>query len=117
MRLIWLIGGLLAVAVGAVGAVLPLLPTVPLLLLAGFCFANSSERMHYWLLNHRVFGPQIVAWQSSGAISPRAKRLATISILVAFAVAVAIGAGLAILAIQALVLTGVLVFIWTRPAA
>jgi len=44
-------------ALGAVGIFVPLLPTTPLVLLAAFAFANSSETLHQWLLDHSVFGP------------------------------------------------------------
>lgn len=115
MRFIWAGLGLLCVGLGLVGVVVPLLPTVPFMLLAAFFFARSSERLHYWLLNHRVFGPMIVDWQNRGAINPRAKRYATLSILAVFGISLALGLKATVLAIQAVVLGGVLIFIWTRP--
>ncbi|TCK99820.1 hypothetical protein BXY66_3524 [Shimia isoporae] len=115
MRILWLIGGLLALAFGLVGVVLPLLPTVPFLLLAAFCFARSSERLHNWLLAHKSFGPMIEDWQRSGAIRPSAKRAATLSIAVVFGVSLVLGVKTTVLAIQAVVLSAVLFFIWTRP--
>ncbi|GIX12282.1 MAG: hypothetical protein KatS3mg118_0241 [Paracoccaceae bacterium] len=117
MRFIWAGFGAAGLALGALGTVLPLLPTVPFLLLAAFCFARSSRRVHDWLVGHRVFGPPIRDWRESGAIGRRAKRLATLSVGAAFALSVALGIGPAILALQALALAGVLVFIWTRPEA
>lgn len=97
------------------GIVLPLLPTVPFLLLATFCFARSSERMHNWLVTHPRFGPAITDWQQNGAIGIRAKKLATVSVLIVFAISVAVGLRLPILIIQGVVLGLVLLFIWTRP--
>lgn len=115
MRLVWAGLGILSVAVGLVGVVLPLLPTVPFMLLAAFCFARSSERLHHWLLSHPTFGPPIVDWQERGAISGRAKRLATLSIILVFSISLAMGLRWQILGIQALTLCCVLVFIWSRP--
>ena len=115
MRSLWLIAGGLALALGTVGIFLPLLPTVPFLLLAAFCFARGSERLHHWLLSHPVFGPPIENWRDRGAIGRRAKWAATLSILVAFALAVLFGAPARALIIQVIVLTAVTVFIWTRP--
>jgi uncharacterized membrane protein YbaN (DUF454 family) len=103
------------VGLGAVGAVLPLLPTVPFLLLAAFCFARSSERLHGWLISHPRFGPSITAWNDHGAISLMAKRLATVSILATFTISLLLGLRPVVLGIQAVTLGLVSLFIWTRP--
>lgn len=116
MRFIWAGLGLLCLLLGVVGIVLPLLPTVPFLLLAAFLFARSSERLHNWLLSHPRLGPPIEDWQSRGAINPAAKRLATISIVVVFGISLAMGLRPLILGIQAVTLSCVLIFIWTRPS-
>jgi len=115
MRMLWFTTGVLAVAIGSVGIFVPLLPTVPLMILAAFCFGKSSPRLHRWLVRHPVYGPHIRDWQQRGAIHPGAKRVATISIAVAFGLSVLLGVRAAILAAQAAVLLAVLVFIWTRP--
>lgn len=115
MRWLWAVAGLLALGSGLIGIVLPLVPTVPFLLLATFCFARSSERLHNWLITHPRLGPPILDWNERGAINQRAKRYATISILAVFAVSVLIGLRPTILMIQAIVLGLVLLFIWTRP--
>lgn len=117
MSWIWGALGTLALALGAAGLVLPLVPTVPFLLLAAFCFARSSERLHSWLLTHPLFGPPIQDWQRSGAISRRGKWLATGSMALVLAVSFALGVQPKILAVQAVVLCLVALFIWTRPAA
>ena len=115
MRYLWAMLGLVCVGVGLIGVVLPILPTVPFMLLAAFFFARSSERLHNWLITHPTFGPPIVDWQSNGAISPRFKRIATVSILLVFVISLLLDLPLLILGIQAGVLTLVLVFIWSRP--
>ena len=48
--------GLVALALGSIGVFLPLIPTTPFLLLAAFCFARTSTRLHAYLMNHRIFG-------------------------------------------------------------
>lgn len=115
MRVIWAGLGLLCIALAMIGVVLPLLPTVPFLLLAAFFFARSSERLHNWLLSHPKLGSPIEDWQSRGAINPNAKRFATLSIVAVFGLSLALGLKSTVLVIQALVLSCVLVFIWTRP--
>ena len=103
-------------ALGLIGAFLPLLPTVPFLLLSAFCFARSSERLHDWLISHRVFGPPIQNWRDQGAIGRRAKIFASASILASFVPSITLGT-IWIIAIQAAVLSLVAVFIWSRPEA
>lgn len=115
MRWIWAAFGLIALGLGAIGIFLPLLPTVPFLLLAAFCFARSSDRLHNWLIRHKTFGPPIENWRDSGAISRRGKIAASVSILAAFLISVAIGLRPGLLAMQAAVLVAVSLFIWTRP--
>jgi uncharacterized membrane protein YbaN (DUF454 family) len=115
MQYIWAILGLICVGLAMVGVVLPLLPTVPFLLLAAFFFARSSSRLHNWLITHRSFGPLIVDWQSSGAIRPGAKKAATLSVAAVFGVSVLLALPSHVLIIQAVVLSCVMIFIWTRP--
>ena len=54
-KIIYIIVGCIGVGLGAVGAVLPLLPAFPFLLLAAFCFAKSSERLHNWFINTNLY--------------------------------------------------------------
>jgi len=51
--------GFLFMALGIIGIFLPVLPTTPFMLLASFFFLRSSERMHRWIINHKVFGPSV----------------------------------------------------------
>lgn len=115
MRFLYAGLGLFFVALAVVGIALPLLPTVPFLLLAAFFFANSSERLHNWIMAHNIFGPMITDWHERGAIRPGAKKAATISIAAVFGLSLLLRLPAFVLAIQALVLCAVLVFILTRP--
>lgn len=117
MRGLWLAGGLTALGLGLIGVFLPLLPTVPFMLLAAFCFARSSDRLHGWLVNHPTFGPPIQDWNRSGAISLRAKQLSTASMLAVLLLSLILGLRPLVLGIQAAVLCCTALFIWTRPSA
>lgn len=71
----WLLvgGGVLAVALGTLGVFLPLIPTTPFLLLAAACFVRSSDRLHAWLMNHRVYGPIIKGYREHRALPATSK--------------------------------------------
>jgi hypothetical protein len=116
MRALWLLVGLVSLGCGIAGIVLPLVPTTPFLLLAAFAFARSSDRLHAWLVDHPRLGPPIQDWHAHGAIGRRAKWLAAAAMAATFGVSVAAGVRLDILALQAVVLLAVAVFILSRPS-
>lgn len=119
MRPLWFTAGLMALGLGLIGMALPLLPTTPFVILAAFLFSRSSPRFEAWLVGHPAFGPAIRDWRVNRSISPRGKRAATAAIAAAFALSLAMALPGWVLAVQAVTLTGVLAFIWTRntPAA
>jgi len=73
MQKLLIVVGFFSVGLGFLGIFLPLLPTTPLLLLAAFCFANSSERFHRWLLDNRLLGAYIRDYVEKGGVSLRIK--------------------------------------------
>lgn len=54
-KILYIILGCIGVGMGAVGAVVPMLPAFPFLLLAAFCFARSSEKLHTWFINTKLY--------------------------------------------------------------
>ncbi|MEJ6594564.1 YbaN family protein [Parasphingorhabdus sp.] len=86
-RQLYLAAGLISVALGSIGVVLPLLPTVPFMILAAFCFANSSPRLESWLVEHHVFGGHIRNWRDRRAITRRGKWAATVAFVVSCVIA------------------------------
>ncbi len=85
MRPLWLILGLVLVALGFIGVFVPLMPTTIFLILAVGCFARSSPRMEAWLLNHKRFGPTLRAWKADGAISRKGKIAASCGMALGYA--------------------------------
>ena len=83
LRWAWWLLAWSSLALGIVGVVVPGLPTVPFVLLSAYAAARGSARLHAWLLAHRRFGPMIRDWQAHGAVSRRAKWLATTMMAVA----------------------------------
>ena len=116
-KVVFLTLGWLSLLLGIIGIFLPVLPTTPFALLAAYFFSNSSEKLHSWLLRQKHLGPLIKNWESHGVIRPRAKILATVTMVVLFSytnlfVPVSILIKLLINSIG----IGVLIFIWTRPS-
>jgi len=72
--------GTVFLILGGVGVFLPILPTTPFLLLSAACYFKSSERMHHWMLNNRLFGDYLRNYSKGKGISSKAK-LFTISLL------------------------------------
>ena len=74
--------GFVFLGFGLVGVFLPLLPTTPFVLLAAACFAQSSERMHRWILANETFGPMVRDWEQNRCVSCRVKVIAIASMVV-----------------------------------
>ena len=54
-KIIYIVLGCIGVGLGAVGAIVPLLPAFPFLLMATVCFAKSSEKLHSWFINTKLY--------------------------------------------------------------
>ena len=65
--------GCLSLGLGAVGAVLPILPTVPFLMLAAFCFAKSSEKLHNWFISTKLYKKNLESFVQGKGIAMKTK--------------------------------------------
>lgn len=72
-RFAYLAIGFFFVGLGGLGAVLPVLPTTPFLLISLWAFSKSSVRFERWLLEHKRFGPRLLAWRIHRVIPLPAK--------------------------------------------
>lgn len=54
-RILYLILGFIGLILGVIGAIVPLLPAFPFLLLATIGFAKSSEKIHNWFINTKLY--------------------------------------------------------------
>lgn len=54
-KILYILLGCIGLAIGAVGTVVPMLPAFPFLLLAAFCFARSSEKLHNWFIHTKLY--------------------------------------------------------------
>ena len=61
-KALWFSLGCILLAVAFVGIYLPGLPWSTPAVGAAYCFAKSSDRMHNWIMNHKLFGPFLTGW-------------------------------------------------------
>lgn len=79
--------GCLSLGLGAVGAVLPILPTVPFLMLAAFCFAKSSEKLHNWFVSTKLYKKNLESFVQGKGMTMKTK----IRIMVTVTILMSIG--------------------------
>jgi len=56
-KLFWNILGFLSLGMAYIGVITPGLPYSIFVVFAAYCFSKGSERMHNWIMNHKLFGP------------------------------------------------------------
>ena len=88
VRYVFLTIGAISFALGTAGIVLPLLPTVPFYMLALFCLARGSERLHKMFLESSLYQKTVGAYERDKALTLRTK----LSILASVTTIMAIGA-------------------------
>lgn len=70
--ILFIILGLMSLALGILGIFLPGLPTTPFLLLASYSFIKSNPRLHKWLLNSR-FGDYLRKYEQNPGLHLKTK--------------------------------------------
>lgn len=86
-KIVYIVLGCISLGVGALGAVLPLLPAFPFLLLAGFCFGRSSERLHTWFIGTRLYKNNLESYVQGRGMTRKTK----IRIMVTVTILMSIG--------------------------
>lgn len=72
-KALYIVLGCMALGLGAVGAVLPLLPAFPFLLLAAFCFARSSEKLHNWFIGTKLYQDNLADFVAGRGMTKKTK--------------------------------------------
>ncbi|MCL2102036.1 MAG: YbaN family protein [Fibromonadales bacterium] len=80
-RKLFTIFGIICVICGSIGIVLPLVPTTPFLLLAAYLFARSSQRMHKFLLENKVFGKYLSDYFNNKPVPVKQKAVSIFFVL------------------------------------
>ena len=72
-KILYIVLGTIGLILGAIGAVLPLLPAFPFLLLATVCYAKSSERLHNWFINTKLYKNNLESYVQGNGMSWQVK--------------------------------------------
>lgn len=79
-KVFWLIIGFICLALGTIGVFLPVLPTVPFYLVTAFSFAKSSERLHNWFVNTKLYKKNLESFVERKAMTLKTKLSILISV-------------------------------------
>ena len=85
-KILFIVLGCIGLGLGAVGAVVPLLPAFPFLLLAAYSFARSSERLHSWFKNTKLYKNNLESYVKGKGMTKRTKVriMITVTVLMTF---------------------------------
>ena len=72
-RVVYVVLGCVGVGLGAVGAVVPFVPTFPFLLMATYCFARSSKRLHVWFRNTKLYKNNLESYVQGHGMTKKTK--------------------------------------------
>lgn len=72
-KIVYLMIGLISLAVGAVGAVVPLMPAFPFLMIAAICFARSSDRLNNWFIQTKLYKNNLESYVEGKGMTMRTK--------------------------------------------
>lgn len=84
-RILWCIGGFVAVAFGGVGVIVPGLPTTIFFIIAAWCFSHGSPRFEQWVLDLPGIGPLVRDHRLGLGMPRRAKVIANVMMWTAIA--------------------------------
>lgn len=85
-KIFWIILGCIGVGLGAVGTVVPMLPAFPFLMLATVSFAKSSERLHTWFINTKLYKDNLEDYVAGRGMTKATKIriMVTVTLLMSF---------------------------------
>ena len=91
IRTLLIVAGSFSVGIGILGIFIPILPTTPFLLLAAVCYMKSSDRLHQWLLNNRIFGAYVKDYIEGRGMPVRVKIFTILLLWITIILSVTLG--------------------------
>ena len=85
-KIIFVVLGCICLGLGTVGVFLPILPTTPFYLLTVFFFANSSEKLHNWFINTKLYEKHLASFVRGEGMTKQTKAsiMITVTLLMGF---------------------------------
>ncbi len=85
-KVFWLIIGFICLSLGTIGVFLPVLPTVPFYLVTTFAFAKSSEQLHNWFINTKLYKKNLESFveRKSMTLKTKLSILTTVTLVMGF---------------------------------
>ncbi|MBQ7294736.1 MAG: YbaN family protein [Clostridia bacterium] len=85
-KIFFVVLGCIGVGLGAVGAVVPMIPAFPFLLLAAYSFAKSSEKLHTWFINTKLYKNNLESYVKGQGMTWKTKIriMITVTLLMSF---------------------------------
>lgn len=80
-KIVWFSLGIVFLGVAYLGVIVPGLPWSTPAVIAAYCFAKSSDRMHRWIYSHRIFGPFLLGWQEKRIFPTKFKYFMIVTML------------------------------------
>lgn len=74
-KILWMSLGFICLGIAYLGVILPGIPWSTPTVGAAYCFAKGSDRMHNWIMNHKLFGPFLRNWGEKRVFPTKAKWL------------------------------------------
>jgi hypothetical protein len=115
-RFLYLGLGHASVMLGVIGVLLPVIPATPFMILAAFFYSKSSPKLHQKILNMPHIGPHVRTWEEHGVISPRAKLLCVLTLILFLGSSIYFLPRVEGKILLALIGIGVMIFVLSRPS-
>lgn len=72
-KILYIILGCIGLGLGALGTAVPMLPAFPFLMLAAFCFARSSEKLHNWFVGTKLYKDNLEDYVAGRGMTKKTK--------------------------------------------
>jgi uncharacterized membrane protein YbaN (DUF454 family) len=81
MKILYLIAGLIFLAIGLLGIALPILPTTPFMLLTSYCLLKSSDKLNERFMTTKVYKNHVKPFKDNKGMTLKSKLMILIPVM------------------------------------